>query len=541
MNPVTTGRERVSLGNLFLLMALGALIAVLWFWHARELIWTWPGTGRAFAAGLCVLAWCGFIGLISWRRRAIPADIASSAAGQAGPVTILAYASQTGFAAELATQTRQSLLAASAPVQLHELGQIDTGVLAAAEQVLFIVSTTGEGDAPDDAASFVQRTMRQPLDLSRLRFGLLALGDSDYADFCGFGRRLEHWLRSHGAQALFDPVQVDNGDPSALRHWQHHLSLLTGTSDMPDWQRPHYRRWQLVERVHMNPGSLGDACFHLVLHSLEGHTTWQAGDLVEIGPRHAPGKVAQWLERAGWGAEELVDVEDGKIALEPLLARSHLPEAIGASPQQVADTLQPLSHREYSIASVPDDGAIHLLVRQMHRDDGQPGLGSAWLTQYAPLGGEIALRIRGNANFHPPQDDRPLILIGNGTGMAGLRALLKARIAAGHRRNWLLFGERQPEHDYHYRDDIEHWHAQGLIEKLDLAWSRATSERVYVQDRLRADTTTLRAWVDAGAAIYVCGSLAGMAPGVEAVLIDALGVDSLERLRTQGRYRRDVY
>jgi sulfite reductase (NADPH) flavoprotein alpha-component len=459
-------------------------------------------------------------------------------------VTLLAYASQTGFAAELAQQTAQSLQSASTPIRLCELGQIDGPMLAATERVLFIVSTTGEGDAPDVAASFVRQTMARSVDLPRLHFGLLALGDNDYADFCGFGRRLEHWLRACGAQAWFDPVYVDNGDPSALRHWQHHLSLLTGTLDMPDWQRPHYRRWQLVERRHMNPGSLGEACFHLALHSLEGEVTWQAGDLVEIGPQHAAGDVVRWLEQTGLDGQTLVASDDGEIRFGDLLARSHLPdiaEVAGASPQRVADGLQPLPHREYSIASVPEDGTIHLLVRQMRREDGQLGVGSAWLTVHAALGADIAVRIRSNPQFHVPDDDRPMILIGNGTGMAGLRALLKARIAAGHRRNWLLFGERQPEHDGYYRDEIERWQAQGMIERLDLVWSRAAPERVYVQDRLRENASVLRAWVDTGAAIYVCGSLAGMAPGVEAVLVEVLGTDTVEQLRTEGRYRRDVY
>ena len=544
MSTSTIRRARIGVGNLILLVTLAVLIAALWFWHTRELIWTWPGARRALCAFLCVLVWCGFVALVGWRRRAIAIEDQAGVTGQVGPVTILTYASQTGFAAELAEQTAQSLRSASTPVRLCELGQVDGPMLAAAERVLFIVSTTGEGDAPDAAAGFVRHTMSQPLDLSKLHFGLLALGDSDYADFCGFGRRLEHWLRTQGAQALFDPVEVDNGDPSAVRHWQHHLSLLTGALDMPDWQRPHYRRWQLIERRHMNPGSLGEACFHLALRWLEGDAIWQAGDLVEIGPRHAAGDVARWLEQTGLDGHALVAIDEGELPFGDLLARSHLPpitEAAGASPQRVADGLQPLPHREYSIASVPEDGAIHLLVRQMRREGGQLGVGSAWLTVHAPLWADIAVRIRSHTHFHIPGDDRPMILIGNGTGMAGLRALLKARVAAGHRRNWLLFGERQPEHDYYFRDEIERWHAEGMIEQLDLAWSRATPERVYVQDRLRSNTSTLRTWVEAGAAIYVCGSLAGMAPGVEAVLVDVLGPDTLEQIRTEGRYRRDVY
>ena len=544
MSTSTIGRARIGVGNLVLLVALAVLVAALWIWHARELVWAWPGTRRALAASLCILVWCGLVVLVGWRRRAMSPENQTDAAGQEGPVTILAYASQTGFAAELAGQTAQSLQSAFTRVRLCELGKIDGPTLATAERVLFIVSTTGEGDAPDAAASFVRQTMSQPLDLSRLHFGLLALGDSDYADFCGFGRRLEHWLRARGAQALFDSVEVDNGDPSAVRHWQHHLSLLTGMLDMPDWQRPHYRRWQLVERRHLNPGSFGEACFHLALRSLEGDVMWQAGDLVEIGPRHAVGDVVRWLEQTGLDGHTLVAADKGELPFGDLLARSHLPpvaDVAGTSPQRVADDLQPLPHREYSIASVPEDGAIHLLVRQMRREGGQLGVGSAWLTVHAPLGADIAVRIRSHTDFHIPGDDRPMILIGNGTGMAGLRALLKARVAAGHRRNWLLFGERQSEHDYYYRDEIERWHAEGMIEQLDLAWSRAAPERVYVQDCLRRNAASLRIWVDAGAAIYVCGSLAGMAPGVEAALVDVLGADGVERLRTAARYRRDVY
>lgn len=544
MNVSAIRRERIGIGNLMLLLALAASFVALGIWHARELVWTWPGEGRALAAFLCFLGWCGVVVLVAWRRRVISVHGLADAASGSGRSMILAYASQTGFAAELARQTAQSLQFASTPVRLCELGEVDVDMLAGTERVLFIVSTTGEGDAPDAAARFVRQTMSRSWDLSGLRFGLLALGDSDYADFCGFGRRLEHWLRAGGAQTLFDPVEVDNGDASALRHWQHHLSLLTGALDMPDWQRPHYRRWQLVERRQVNPGSLGEPCFHLALRSLEGDATWQAGDLVEVGPQHAADDVMHWLGQTGLDGDVVVASDGDELPLGRLLARSQLPsvaDVAGASPQRVADGLQPLPHREYSIASVPEDGAIHLLVRQMRREGGQPGLGSAWLTRHAPLEADIAVRIRSHTHFHVPGDDRPMLLIGNGTGMAGLRALLKARVAAGHHRNWLVFGERQPEHDYYYRHEIERWHAEGMIERLDLAWSRATPERVYVQDRLRQSAVSLRAWVDTGAAIYVCGSLAGMAPGVEAVLVDVLGADTVERLRTEGRYRRDVY
>jgi sulfite reductase (NADPH) flavoprotein alpha-component len=200
-----------------------------------------------------------------------------------------------------------------------------------------------------------------------------------------------------------------------------------------------------------------------------------------------------------------------------------------------------LPHREYSIASIPEDGAIHLLVRLMRRPDGSPGIGSGWLTGHAPIGAPVRLRVRTNTNFHVPDDARPMIMVGNGSGIAGLRALLKQRIARGHHRNWLLFGERNAAHDFHYRDEILRWRDQGCIERLDLAFSRDHAERMYVQHRLAASASVLRAWIDEGAAVYVCGSLKGMAPGVHAVLADVLGTANVERLQAEGRYRRDVY
>ena len=169
------------------------------------------------------------------------------------------------------------------------------------------------------------------------------------------------------------------------------------------------------------------------------------------------------------------------------------------------------------------------------------GIGSGWLTAIAPLDSEVALRIRSNPNFHPPADRQPLLLIGNGTGLAGLRAILKARIADGARRNWLFFGERHRAADFFDEEDIERWHREGCIERLDVVFSRDQPERLYVQHRLLSHASEIREWFAAGASVYVCGSLEGMAPAVDAALREIVGADALEQLLIAGRYRRDVY
>jgi len=237
-----------------------------------------------------------------------------------------------------------------------------------------------------------------------------------------------------------------------------------------------------------------------------------------------------------------VQVGGRSQTLAEVLARGLLPTALnGDSPQHLANSLEPLPYRAYSISSLPQDGCVHLLVRQARRDDGSLGLASGWLTAYAPVGAEIEMRVRANPNFRLPGDDRPLILIGNGTGLAGLRSHLKGRALAGHLRNWLIFGERNADRDFYYREEIEDWQARDVLERVDLAFSRDQATRMYVQHRLHMAADTVRAWLATGAALYVCGSIVGMAPGVEAALTHIIGPKALERLAAEGRYRRDVY
>src|SRR5690606_677613 len=100
----------------------------------------------------------------------------------------------------------------------------------------------------------------------------------------------------HGAQPLFDAVDVDNGDAAALRHWHHHVALVAGRTDLPDWQAPGYSAWRLAERTLLNPGSQGGACYRIALTPPDGVVCdWRAGDIVEIGPRNDPAAVTRFL------------------------------------------------------------------------------------------------------------------------------------------------------------------------------------------------------------------------------------------------------
>jgi sulfite reductase (NADPH) flavoprotein alpha-component len=535
----TTLPVRSVIGNGLVLLALAGVAG--WLLSLQgDLGLPAPGGRDLTAAGAILVAYAGL--LLALRPRG---QRGATAAPASATALLVVHASQTGFAEELAARTAALLQGAGRPIRVVSLGELDAAALAAAGEVLIVASTTGDGDAPDSAMAFVCDVLGREADLRPLRYGLLALGDSCYRRYCAFGRQLDAWLRACGAAPLFDMIEVDDGDEVALARWHLEVAGLAATAAPGRWRAPEFSNWRLAGRRLLNPGSEGGPCFHLTLVPQAGALpAWQAGDIAVVEPRQAPASVEAWLAELGADGAAPVAAGTASMTLRELASRSQLPPAAecrGRSPTELARLLRPLGTREYSIASLPDEGAIQLLVRQVRAPGGSLGVGTGWLTEHAPVGAEIALRVRSNANFHGPPDARPLILVGNGSGMAGLRALLAQRVAAGQRRNWLLFGERCEDCDFHYAEDIRRWQAEGFIDRLDLAFSRDGSARVYVQDRLRAAAPMLRAWVDAGSSIYVCGSLAGMAPGVEEVLVESLGRAGLDRLTAERRYRRDVY
>jgi sulfite reductase (NADPH) flavoprotein alpha-component len=435
----------------------------------------------------------GAVCLLPWlrTRRARKASQAARAAAGESP-WLVAYASQTGNAELLARQTGETLRVAGIANRVCEFDELDAPTLQKTERILFLASTYGEGDPPDAAARFAQRLMtRSDLALDQLHYAVLALGDSAYGSFCGYGRALDAWLAARGAQALFPRVEVDRSAAPAIAAWRQQLSHLAGTSDAPDWDAPAFGEWRLAARRQLNPGSAGAPIYHLELAPADGGAlpAWQSGDLV-----------------------------------------------------QVAAPADPDRPREYSIASIPADGRVHLLVRLHRHGDGSHGLASGWLTQQAEEGATVHLRVREHRRFRLESNaQRPLILIGNGSGIAGLRGHLRARVAAGQSRNWLLFGERDPAHDAFYSEELEAWQRTGMLARMDLAWSRGPDGKQYVQDVLLRQADMLRAWVAEGAAIYVCGSLEGMASGVDRVLNEILSESFVSELSNAGRYRRDVY
>ncbi len=470
--------------------------------------WGLPGrivmTASSLAMALfAITGWMLYLGRRRTKQavRAERARLGQGAPSNGGEAVLVAFATQTGQAEGLALQTAGALQSAGIAAVVKPVSELTADVLAHFRKALWIVSTFGEGDPPDTARAFARGFARIGPDLRHLQYGVLALGDRRYAAFCGFGRKLDHDLRAQRAQALFPMVEVDAGDGVALGNWRTSLArsfglsadaLATGPQAGAAAGATAFAPWRLAGRRLLNPGSEGDPLYEIEL-SGPASATWVPGAVVEVLPPAPPAA--------------------GDAVMAP---------------------------RSYSVASLPSDGALQLLVRQARHANGL-GVASGWLTEGAAIGADVPLRLVANPSFVLVDDARPCIFIGNGSGYAGLRAHLRERVRRGHGRNWLVYGERASRHDAFFVDELSAWRARGLLARADIAYSRDQPERIYVQDKLRAAAEELAAWVNEGAMVYVCGSLAGMAPGVDAALADILGADAFDELIALGRYRRDVY
>ncbi len=225
--------------------------------------------------------------------------------------------------------------------------------------------------------------------------------------------------------------------------------------------------------------------------------------------------------------------------------------------QELISALSVLQPRLYSISSSPKavkDG-VHLTVAAVRyelRRRKRKGVASTFLAERTASGGAVPVFVQPAHSFRlPKSNDAPMIMIGPGTGVAPFRAFLQERRALGAKgRNWLFFGDQRRASDFLYEDEITGFRRDGLLSELDLAFSRDQAERVYVQQRMRERAKELWAWLEDGAHVFVCGSIA-MGKDVDAALAaiiarqGRMGMGAakayLANLAREQRYLRDVY
>jgi len=241
-----------------------------------------------------------------------------------------------------------------------------------------------------------------------------------------------------------------------------------------------------------------------------------------------------------------------------LLEFLHTFPGIVFSVTEFLDAIPAIRPRLYSIASSQSihPNAVHLTVGRVEnvvRQRARKGVASTFLADRTATGNSLKVFVHPSHGFTLPSNPTaPMIMVGPGTGIAPFMAFLQQRLADGAQgKNWLFFGDQKCASDYLYQETLEGWTAKGLLTKLDLAFSRDSDEKVYVQHRMKQNANELFEWLEAGAYFFVCGDAQRMAVDVDLALKDVIasvsgkGLDFareyVKSLSQQNRYARDVY
>ena len=261
--------------------------------------------------------------------------------------------------------------------------------------------------------------------------------------------------------------------------------------------------------------------------------------------------------------EQLNDLVADNQALQELVQRTPIVDVLHKFPakltaEQLVSLLRPLTPRLYSISSSPAEVGeeVHLtvgVVRFEHEGRARSGAASSFLADRVEEDGAVRVFVEHNDNFRLPNDTtKPIIMVGSGTGVAPFRAFMQQRVAdEAIGKNWLIFGNPHFSSDFLYQTEWQQFAKEGFLHKYDFAWSRDQEKKIYVQDKIRENSTALWQWLQEGAYFYVCGDAAKMAKDVEQALLEVIAKegnlspdeaeDYLNELREEKRYQRDVY
>ena len=384
------------------------------------------------------------------------------------------------------------------------------------------------------------------------------------------------------------------------------ITASVAPSTKSKWTRKNPFSTQLtVNRRLSGAGSKKDIRHYEVALPGGDAPTYEAGDAVNILPVNDPVLVQLWLQRLGMKADSAVPGQDRPLAdllmrdweiftpskdfLNAVALKSkddqlaHVLEHgdkeaiedyvwskdsldllldfpnIAFDLNEIASLFRPLQHRAYSISSSSKvfEDSVHMTISTVQFHNNQrlhQGVASGYLAERIGADEDgLQVFMSPNKNFRVPSaGDAPIIMVGPGTGVAPFRAFLQERQATGASgQNWLFFGDQTRANDYIYEEELEAQHSDGLLTRLDLAFSRDQHEKVYVQHRMREHGKDLFDWLERGAHFYVCGDATRMAKDVDEALheiiaehsgTDEAGArDYVNAMKKAKRYARDVY
>lgn len=542
---------------------------------------------------------------------------AAQTAAQVSLKTLVLYASQSGNAQKLAEQLHQTLGQKGVKSELASVAEFKTNQLKQQQLILMVASTHGEGEPPDDAIDFHEFVLgKRAPKLEGVHHAVLSLGDSSYEFFCQTGKDFDKAFSQLGSKVLVERVDCDLDYEQAAAEWiatvvdkaadLSNVNVATeSTSDGLSGSATRYSKESpftatVLENQQITGRGSVKNIHHLEISLADSGISYQPGDSLGIWAKNDIQVVNEILSLSQLTGDEeiqlketskplrqalldnleitllnkefitnyaeLTDSDDVKNASEnfaDFIKNHQVVDVLKLAPtklaaQQLADLLKPVKPRMYSIASSleasPEE--VHLTVGlQVAENNNGIRLGSAsnYLINELKEDDEVLVFVEENRHFKLPAEDKAVLMIGPGTGIAPFRAFLQERAETGASgENWLFFGNPNFNTDFLYQVELQKYLKQKNLSRLDVAFSRDQQQKIYVQDRLLENAKDVWHWLnEKNASVYVCGDMSRMAKDVESALLEIIetqgnqskqqAIDFLKQLKKDKRYQRDVY
>ncbi|UEG48994.1 flavodoxin domain-containing protein [Ferruginibacter lapsinanis] len=536
-----------------------------------------------------------------------PATNGSAVAGAvvANKITIV-YGTETGNSKALASQFAAKAKKNGINAKVFGADQYRLTDLVKEEYFLVLMSTHGDGEAPDAAKKFYDHIVAGGLNLSKLKYSVLGLGDTSYPLFCNVGENIDAELEKMGGKRLV-PIQKCDVDYEAdANQWfdkvlqslsQKPAAATTapvaanGHATFPPAKKTAKLAYTgtVLTNVDLNDKGSNKQTYHIEI-AAEG-VEYQCGDSIGIVPENDSQLVTDIIAKTNIDGNKIVEFKKEKYTQYELLKKKinliHLTERLVKqyadatghdipvgrydllelvqkypvkSPSQFEEILvglNAISPRLYTLASSPKahEGEVHIIVaKDVYTDakgNKRNGLCSNFLGELK-VNAKQNFFVQTNKRFRLPADDKDIIMVGPGTGIAAFRSFLAERDATGATgRNWLFFGEQNFATDFLYQTEIQNWYETGVLTKINVAFSRDQKEKVYVQHKMLEHGESLYEWITGGASFYICGKKDPMSTDVENALLHVIEQHGkktieeakayLEKMKEEGRYEKDVY
>jgi sulfite reductase (NADPH) flavoprotein alpha-component len=553
-------------------------------------------------------AWlAGFLAGVESAQGTAGAAQPAAPARPAEPITIV-YASESGNCEKLANDLAKASRKNGLKPTLVDMADLDIATLASVKKLVFIAATWGEGEPPARAVRAYGELMGEGAPrLDGVEFGVLALGDTAYVEFCAIGKKIDERLAALGGKRVVERVDCDLDFAEPAGRWLGDaLKVLAPPADIDRGRvievdfgskpagspNTDIVEAEVTELVNLNSSRSNKETVHLALAFENGTPAYEPGDSLDLYAENDPAYVDELLKHAGLSGDaklrdELIKTRDvttlslksietyaaqtGHYYVKKLIAEGEAKDWIVGrqlidlietfSIKLTADHLRAvtrtLAPRAYSIASARSEAGdeAHLLISAVRYEShgrARKGVASNYVAERLKRGAKVRVKLKANKHFRLPTPEQDIIMVGPGTGVAPFRAFVQERRATKAKgKSWLFFGDRQYSHDFLYQLDWQDALADGALTRMDVAFSRDTPDKVYVQHKIWERRRDLIEWLDGGASFYVCGDAKNMAKDVRAALVAAyadvrqLSAEAAEQavaaLERDKRYLTDTY